>query len=82
MNLFVFQVMFFIKESFLSFPTSTVVLSLLWKMKNCQTTGIPGTQGAFSDKETSDIDGFTDEPVAVVQCEVQVAENTFVDDSK
>ena len=51
-------------------------------MKNCQTAGIPGTQGAFSDKETSDIDGFTDEPVAVVQCEVQVAENTFVDDFK
>ena len=44
-----------------------------------QTTGIPGTQGAFSDKVTPDIDGFTDEPV--VQCEVQVLKNTFIDDS-
>ena len=44
-----------------------------------QTTGIPGTQGAFSDKVTPDIDGFTDEPV--VQCEVLVLKNTFTDDS-
>ena len=27
-----------------------------------------------------DIDGFTDEPV--VQCDAQVVENTFIDDSK
>ena len=38
--------------------------------KLCQTTGIPGIQGTISDKITSDIDGFTDEPV--VQCDVEV----------
>ena len=32
---------------------------------------IPGTQGAFLDKVTPDIYGFTDEPV-VHQCDVQV----------
>ena len=48
--------------------------------KLCQTTRIPGTQGAFSDKVTHDIVGFTDEPV--VQCGVQVVENNFIDDSK
>ena len=42
--------------------------------------GIPGTQGTFSDKITPDIESFTDEPV--VQCDVQVVKNTFVDDSK
>ena len=42
---------------------------------------IPGTQGAFLDKFTPDIDGFTDEPV-VHQCDVQFVENTFADDSK
>ena len=42
--------------------------------------GYPGTQGAFSDKVNSDINGFTDEPV--VQHDVQVVENTFVDDSR
>ena len=48
---------------------------LLRKMKKlCHTTRTPGTQGAFSDKVTPDIDGFTDEPV--VQCDVQVVENT------
>ena len=31
--------------------------------KICQTTGLPGTQGAFSNKVNPDIDGFTDEPV-------------------
>ena len=36
--------------------------------------------GAFSDKRTSDIDGFTREPV--VGCDLQVVENTFLDDSK
>ena len=46
----------------------------------CQTTGIPGNQGAFLDKVTSDIDGFTDE--LVVHCDLQVVKNTFVDDSK
>ena len=48
--------------------------------KLCQTRGIPGTQGLFSDNVTSDVDGFTDEPV--VQCDTQVVENTFIDDSK
>ena len=43
-------------------------------------TGIPGTQRPFSDKVTSDIDGFSFEPV--VQCDVQVVGNTFIDDSK
>ena len=39
------------------------------------------TQGAFSDKVNPDsFDGFTDE--SVVQCDVQVVENTFIDDSK
>ena len=48
--------------------------------KLCQTTGIPGTQGAFSDKLTPNIDVFIDEPV--VQCDVQGVENTFTDDFK
>ena len=42
---------------------------------------ILGTQGAFLEKVTSDIDGFTDGRV-VHQWDVQVVENTFVDDSK
>ena len=42
--------------------------------KLCHTTAIPGTQGAFSDKVTPNIDGFTDKPV--VQYDVQVVENT------
>ena len=41
---------------------------------------IPGTQGAFSDKITPDIESFTDEPV--VQCDVRVVKNTLVDYSK
>ena len=36
--------------------------------------------GAFSDKVTTNIDVFIDE--AVVQCDVQVVENIFIDDSK
>ena len=40
----------------------------------------PGTHRAFSDKVARDIDDFTDEPI--VQCDVQVLENTFIDDSK
>ena len=40
----------------------------------------PGTQREFTDKVVPDIDGFTDEPV--VQCDVQVVENTFVVDAK
>ena len=48
--------------------------------KLCQTTGIAGIQGAFSDKVTTNIDVFIDE--AVVQCDVQVVENIFIDDSK
>ena len=43
-------------------------------------TQILGTQGIVSDKVTLDIDGFRDEPV--VQCDDQVAENTFLYDSK
>ena len=39
-----------------------------------------GTQRAFSDKITSSIDGSTDEPF--FQCNVQVVENTFIDDFK
>ena len=42
--------------------------------KLCHTTAIPQIQGAFSDKVTPNIDGFTDEPV--VQYDVQVVENT------
>ena len=34
--------------------------------KLCQTTGKPGTEGAFSDKVTTDIDVFLDEPE--IQC--------------
>ena len=45
--------------------TSNVVIT----QKKCT-----GTQRAFSDKVTPDIDVLTDEPV--VQCDVQVAENT------
>ena len=47
--------------------------------KLCQTTGIPGTQGAFPDKVTTDIDVFNDEPV--IQCDVKVEANTFLDGS-
>ena len=53
--------------------------------KKCQTTAkynsITGTQGAFLDNVTPCTDGFTDEP-DVHQRDVQVVENTFVDDSK
>ena len=49
--------------------TSNIVITEKYK-KLFQTTGIPGTQGEFSDT-----DAFTDEPV--VQCDVQVAENTL-----
>ena len=45
----------------------------------CQTTGTPGTQGAFPDKVTTDVDVFTDEPV--VQCDAKVEANTFLDGS-
>ena len=50
------------------------VLQLRTKMKNNMSDKsysqvyIPGTQGAFSDKVTPEIDGFTDEPV--IQCDV------------
>ena len=40
--------------------------------------GIPGTQGAFLDNVTPDIDGFTDGPF--VRCDVRVVKNTFIDD--
>ena len=39
---------------------------------------IPGTHLVFSDKVAPDIDGFTNEPV--VQCDVEVVKNSFVDD--
>ena len=42
--------------------------------------GIPGTEEAFSDKVTPDIDGFTEE--SVVRYDVPVVKNTFIDDSK
>ena len=45
--------------------------------KLCQSTGKPGPQGAFSEEVTSDIGVFTDKTVA--QCDVQVVENTFID---
>ena len=48
--------------------------------KLCQPTRIVGNQGTFSDKVTPDTDVFTDQPV--VQCNFQVVENTFIDDSK
>ena len=42
--------------------------------KLCHTKGVSGTQRAFSDKVTPDIDDFTDE--SVVQRDAQVAEST------
>ena len=56
------------------------MLRLLRKMKKQyvgQTIllGILGIQGAFLEKVTPDIGGFTDEPV--VQCDVRVVKNTF-----
>ena len=42
---------------------------------------MPGTQGQFLDKVNPDIDGFTDELV-FNQYDVQVVENTFIDDFK
>ena len=45
-----------------------------------QTTRISVIQGAFSDKVTPDIDGFTDEPLD--QSTVLLVENNFIDDSK
>ena len=56
------------------------MLRLLRKMKKHYVRLQLGTQGVFSDKVVPDIDGFTGEPVA--QCDVQVVENSFVDDSK
>lgn len=40
--------------------------------------GIRGTQGAFTNKITPDIDGCTDEPV--FPCDVRIVKNYFVDD--
>ena len=42
--------------------------------------GIRGVLGKFSYKITPDIDGFIDE--TVVQCDVGVVKDTFVDNSK
>ena len=46
------------------------------KWKTIQTSGIPGTQGAFSDKVTTDIEE------SVVQYDAQVIKNTFIADFK
>ena len=43
--------------------TSNVFITLLRETKNHVSHRCQGTQGAFSDKVTSDVDGFTDEPV-------------------
>ena len=59
--------------------TSNVVI-IEKSEKLCQTTGIPKTQGVFSDKITPDIDRFTDEPEFL--CDVQTVENTFVNNTK
>ena len=59
--------------------TSNVAI-IVKNEKLCQTTGMPGSQGAYSGKVTSDIDSFTDD--TVVQCEVQAVEKPFVDDSR
>ena len=48
--------------------------------KLSQTARIPETQEAFLHKVNADINGFTDEPV--VQCDVEVPENSLLDDSK
>ena len=42
--------------------------------------GTPGLRGPFSDKVSSDIDGFSEEPV--VRCDSLVVKNNFVDDCK
>ena len=42
--------------------------------------GTPGLRGPFSDKVSSDIDGFSKEPV--VRCDSPVVKNNFVDDCK
>ena len=39
--------------------------------------GTPGLRGPFSDKVSSDIDGFSEEPV--VRCDSPVVKNNFVD---
>ena len=67
----------------LSTKIQEVISNIVITEKNeklCQTAGIPGTERAFSDKVTLNIDGFTDEPL--VQCDVQVVENTFTDGSR
>ena len=47
-------------------PSNVVIAEKNEKL--CHTaTGIPWTQGAFSDKVTPYVDGFTDQPV--VQCD-------------
>ena len=48
--------------------------------KLSQTARIPETQEAFLDKVNADINSFTDEPV--VQCDVEVAEYSLLDDFK
>ena len=47
------------------YKTKEVISNIVITEKNeklCQTTKILGTQGAFSDKVTPDINVFTDEP--------------------
>ena len=60
------------------------MLQLLRKMKNNMSYysyAFQKPQVAFLDKLIPDIDTFTDEPV-FHQCDVQLAGNIFVDDSK
>ena len=53
-----------------------------WKKKYVRLPfSIPGTQGQFLDKVNPDMHGFTDELV-FNQYDVQVVENTFIDDYK
>ena len=55
-------------------------ITITEKNETCQTAETPGAQGAFSDKVAPDTDIFTDEPV--IQRDVQVVKNTFIDGSK
>ena len=62
----------------IEYENTKMIPSIVITEKNenlCQTTRIPGTQGAFSEKVTTDIDDFTNE--LVVQCDVHVVKNTY-----
>ena len=60
--------------------TSNVVITKKNEKHNVRLQYTTYTQGAFSDKVALDIEDFKDEPE--FQCDVQVVENTFADDSK